>query len=114
MYGSWALLRLMWPSARFILHHLERDVLPVASCIGSQVVYSGDGPFFAERRRDLIQPAGPRTRARAVGRFVGRRARLAQPEKGQDREDDHDEADEIDDTVHAHLLPVGSRSASRS
>ena len=45
-------------------------------------------------------------------RGAGRLDALAQPEKGQDREDDYDEADEVDNAVHTSLLCVGSRRAS--
>jgi hypothetical protein len=44
---------------------------------------------------------------------AGRLNALAQPEKGQDHEDDHNEADEVDNIVHTYLLCVGSRQASR-
>jgi hypothetical protein len=37
---------------------------------------------------------------------AGRLNALAQPEEGQDREDDHDEADEINNIIHTYLLCV--------
>jgi hypothetical protein len=52
--------------------------------------------------------------ARALGRSAVRLDVLTQPKKGQDREDDHHETDEIDDTVHEHLLRVGLRIESRA
>jgi hypothetical protein len=45
---------------------------------------------------------------------AGRLDALAQPEKCQDREDDHDEANEVDNTVHVCTFRVGSRITSRT
>jgi hypothetical protein len=61
----------------------------------------------------LLQRAGPRTGARAVGWSTGRLDALPQSEKCQDREDDHDEADEINDIVHVCPFRMGLRSTSR-
>jgi hypothetical protein len=58
--------------------------------------------------------AGPRDHTRAVERSPGHCDTLAQPEKRQDCEDDHDEANEIDDTVHMHPFRMGSRIKSRT
>jgi hypothetical protein len=53
-------------------------------------------------------PRGPaRARARAVERSAVLRHTLAQPEKCQDREDNHDEADEVNNIVHECTLSCG-------
>jgi hypothetical protein len=41
--------------------------------------------------------AGPGTAARIREKLA---SALAQPEKRQDKKDDHDQADDVDDTVH--------------